>query len=372
MTRRLCATLLLVVAGCGGSDGGGDEPPALTASVVEVIQGDGQIDTVGQQLPLAIRVQVMDTAGVGPAAGFAPPEGTPVPVPGQLVNFVVTSGGGTVFAGAAITDTLGRAQELWTLGPSAGAQCLQARAVDQETGEPITFAQVCATAVPGPATKVGFTARSRWVVGDTTIVLPAFAADAFNNIVPVPRPIALDSLVADSTPTGWTVTASRPGLQRFQLGDSVYALRVYPPGGTYTATVTIGDTTWSATGPIRLGPRREITDIGVACGAAGVDSAQTYLKPADSVGVVVREAGGIVDTLTPQAMGTVACTGPRTSPDAGNDVLRAFSLWARDEGLNNVLTVNAAFLGRAGPDWQYSVTAQTFGGAATGSITFAP
>jgi hypothetical protein len=70
-------------------------------------------------------------------------------VRGQIVNFRVTEGGGSVFAGVAITDKDGVAQERWTLGES-GSQQVEARAVDTETGEALTFAVFIATVLPPP------------------------------------------------------------------------------------------------------------------------------------------------------------------------------------------------------------------------------
>jgi len=38
------------------------------------------------------------------------------PVKGQIVNFRVVQGGGSVFAGAAFTDNNGVVQDWWTIG----------------------------------------------------------------------------------------------------------------------------------------------------------------------------------------------------------------------------------------------------------------
>jgi hypothetical protein len=71
------------------------------------------------------------------------------PVPNQIINFVVTEGGGSVFAGAAVTDALGYGAEFWTLG-GPGPQALEARAVSAD-GEKLVFATFTAMAeVPGP------------------------------------------------------------------------------------------------------------------------------------------------------------------------------------------------------------------------------
>src|SRR5690242_12168051 len=127
MRMRITWVLALLAIGCGGST----EPsgPKPMASAIEVLGGDNQTDTVARELPVAILVRVTDTIG-----------GVVTPLRGQLVNFVVASGGGHVFAGSALTDSLGRAQERWTLGTGAGVQTLEARAVDAATGAPIVYA----------------------------------------------------------------------------------------------------------------------------------------------------------------------------------------------------------------------------------------
>src|SRR6266540_2353764 len=76
--------------------------PPLSMSVVS---GDGQQGTPGAELPDPLVVRVEDARGR--------------PVPGQIVNFRVVSGGGSVFAGAAISNRNGLAQERWTFGVNA-------------------------------------------------------------------------------------------------------------------------------------------------------------------------------------------------------------------------------------------------------------
>lgn len=72
------------------------------------------------RLPIPVRVQVFDAAGR--------------PVPNFVVDFVVTSGGGSVFGGAEITNSSGYADERWTLGPRLGPQTLEARDVNNWSG----------------------------------------------------------------------------------------------------------------------------------------------------------------------------------------------------------------------------------------------
>ena len=100
---------------------------------LDIVAGNAQQGTVAQELAQPLVVKVVDEAGNG--------------VSGQIVNFVVTSGGGHPFAGASITNADGIAQERWTLGTSTSeAQRLEVRAVDNETGEGIVYATF--TAVP--------------------------------------------------------------------------------------------------------------------------------------------------------------------------------------------------------------------------------
>jgi hypothetical protein len=103
--------ICLTIAACSDSSG-----PDLRQSLsLQVVSGDSQIDTVARTLPDPIIIRIEDTAGRA--------------VRGQIVNFVVTAGGGSVFAGSAITNEQGQAQEIWTLGTAAGEQELEARAV---------------------------------------------------------------------------------------------------------------------------------------------------------------------------------------------------------------------------------------------------
>lgn len=101
------------------------EPPVTGELSLSVVSGDQQEGSAGQELANPLVVKVTKTDGG--------------PVKGQVLNFHVVAGGGSVFAGTAITDQRGIAQERWTLG-SEGPQSVEVRAVDNETGEPLVFA----------------------------------------------------------------------------------------------------------------------------------------------------------------------------------------------------------------------------------------
>ncbi len=86
-----------------------------------LVSGNGQVGSINQELPqpLVVKVTGMNNKGIK----------------GLLLNFRVTSGGGRMYAGAALTDQDGVAHDYWTLGASAGAQQVDVVAVDPSTGK---------------------------------------------------------------------------------------------------------------------------------------------------------------------------------------------------------------------------------------------
>jgi hypothetical protein len=111
--------------------------PDLVPASLEIVSGQGQSGPVAQELPNPIVARVLNSGGN--------------PVSGQIVNFRVVKGDGTVFAGAAITNAEGMVQERWTLGKSiADSQVVEARAIDASTGTALVFGRFVATAVAGP------------------------------------------------------------------------------------------------------------------------------------------------------------------------------------------------------------------------------
>jgi alpha-tubulin suppressor-like RCC1 family protein len=140
IARLAIATIaVLGPIACGDDDdgdGSGNEPGPPVALVV--VSGQSQSAEAGTSLAAPVVVRVVDEEDN--------------PVSGQVVNFIVTAGGGDVFAGVAITNSSGLAQEIWTLGDNpADSQHLEARAVDPESGDPLVFAHFSADALPLPA-----------------------------------------------------------------------------------------------------------------------------------------------------------------------------------------------------------------------------
>lgn len=216
---------LLPAAACGDSTGSRNGPPAR----LDVVGGNTQTAAVGTQLPQPLVVKVTDASGHV--------------LKGQVVNWVVTAGGGQVFAGTSLSDQQGMAQELWTLGPVAGApQSVEARAVDTQTGQALVFATFTATAVAGPATQSETLGADSSVVGVVSAAVEdSFAVqlrDARGNPVP-------------GAQVAWAVTAGGGTIVSPTSTDAQGVARtqwVLGPGGTpQTATATAAGITHTFT-----------------------------------------------------------------------------------------------------------------------------
>ena len=126
-----CWLLILGLGAC--SDGA--QPADGTPVLFTIVAGDLQVAPAGTELSQTLVARV--TTGDGD------------PVQGQVVNFRVVVGGGSVFAGSGGSNSQGIVQERWTLGYSyADTQRVEARAVDPTTGDPIVFGVFRAVATP--------------------------------------------------------------------------------------------------------------------------------------------------------------------------------------------------------------------------------
>lgn len=218
--KRASLFVALAALACGGA-----EPAGLKklepVVVLDIIGGANQTDTVGREL--------------APVMARARDSATTKPLPGQIVNWVVVSGGGAVFAPATLTDSQGTAQQRWTLGWAAGDQVLEARAVDPTTGAPLTYARVHATAIPMPtlllinerAYKVTVTAH--WYSGATAVdsvfgasqrcmVLPAVADSGWISWDGGGSPGQTGTLQW-MTALGWKLTLSANSAWAWQNGE---------------------------------------------------------------------------------------------------------------------------------------------------------
>ena len=174
--RRFPYAPLLVSAvlslSCDDSPTESNEPQ--TPASLDIVSGDDQQGVVGTELANPLVARVEDANGL--------------PIIGQLVNFRVTSGAGSVFAGSGLTNAQGIVQDRWTLGTStADSQRVEARAVDPNTGARIVFSTFRATPLPGPAhsvTKASGDAQTGTLGAALTDSLAAGVVDSFGNPVP--------------------------------------------------------------------------------------------------------------------------------------------------------------------------------------------
>lgn len=163
--------LVLWCAACGQDATG---PPEIPDLQLQIVAGGDQDGIVGRELGTPVTVEVVNAV-------------TKSATVGQIVNFVITEGGGSVFAGAAITDAQGRAADRWTLGELAGSQRLEVRAVTAE-GQAITYAVTTATAQPDAPDSVvlAMDAVQGWV-GEPILASEVVTQvlDQFGNVVTV-------------------------------------------------------------------------------------------------------------------------------------------------------------------------------------------
>jgi len=131
----LLAVVIVMASSCGGgSSRAPASPTPKTLSSINISSGNNQTAAVGTELPNPLIATILDNQGK--------------PLAGQTVNFKVTTGSGTVFAGAATSDSTGTIRERWTLGTVAGDQTLEVRAIDSN-GAALVYATFHATAVAG-------------------------------------------------------------------------------------------------------------------------------------------------------------------------------------------------------------------------------
>jgi hypothetical protein len=128
----LALTSLFAVTACDRTSA--TAPSGTSAVTINVVSGNTQKGPVNASLPNAVRVQTLNNAGL--------------PVPNVLLDFVVTSGGGSVLSSTVTTNADGYADEPWTLGPRLGPQTLQARQANPASGVAADSANFTATGTP--------------------------------------------------------------------------------------------------------------------------------------------------------------------------------------------------------------------------------
>jgi hypothetical protein len=137
--RSIQCLVVCVVASCGFPQPAEFVgPPAQIA----LTAGNGQSASAGSTLPSRFVVTVEDI--------------NDKPIAGVAVDFIVTAGGGALSAASVVTDALGQAQISLTLGTTAGANSVEARASGL-SGSPVVFSAV---GTAGPAAQILITAGS--------------------------------------------------------------------------------------------------------------------------------------------------------------------------------------------------------------------
>lgn len=167
----LAGALLIAVAACSDGTGPDSENPPADLTIVS---GNSQSDTVTRTLGDTLVAQLQDNQGRG--------------VQDAVISWVVTEGGGEVFSPSTGTDEQGFTRNLWTLGPTAGPQAVEARWIDPSTGETEIVGEFTATALPDSIVRIVVSADSATeaagdslTVGDTA-QYSAIAYDEHDNV----------------------------------------------------------------------------------------------------------------------------------------------------------------------------------------------
>ena len=159
----------LIVAACEPATA----PKTADQIRLSLVGGGGQSGVVGAELPQPLVIKAATAKGV--------------PLRDVVVNFRVTSGGGSMFAGVASTDSKGIAEDYWTLGTStADAQTVEVRAVLSD-GTKQVFGVFTATALAGTPARISASAGDAQSAAPGAVLptAPAVAlADAYGNATP--------------------------------------------------------------------------------------------------------------------------------------------------------------------------------------------
>jgi alpha-tubulin suppressor-like RCC1 family protein len=327
--------LLAIVSGCGGKE---STNPTQTASALIRVSGNGQSGTVGEVLPNALVVKVVDAAGAG--------------VPDVAVEWLVSSGAGGVNANRTTTDQSGQTLVTLTLGPAPGTNTVSASVAQLA---PVTFT---ATAI-GPPAKLSYGVQPTSVTAGAPIVqaVQVVVQDAQGNIAPT----ATSSVTLAITPGTGTTGATLGGTltQTAVSGVATFSnLTIDKAGNSYALTATASGLTSvvSTTFTVSVGPAARLAfalqPSDVTAGAA--------IAPA--VQVVVQDAqGNTVPTATNSV--TLAITPSTGAPGA------TLGGMLTQTGVSGVATFSNLAISKAGTG--YTLTATASGLTSVVSTTFA-
>lgn len=217
LTYLAAAVGLVTFAACNGGETTRAADPVPTN--LQIVSGDAQHGVVGHELAAPVTVRITDAGGK--------------PVRGQVVNFRVVTGGGSVYAGTALTDADGTASDRWTLGTIADTQRVEARAVTADGTKQLfgTAWALAAAGAPAAATIAGGDGQ-QGRAGDTVAdSLAVRVTDQYGNAVSgVAVAWAGENGAAPSATSVTTGTVGRAAV-RLTLGSTVG-----PQGATATVT----------------------------------------------------------------------------------------------------------------------------------------
>lgn len=335
--------VLLAAVACGGGEkatGAAASKPAVSAQLVSAPIADTIQSTV------AIDILALDAEQKAAT--------------GQVVNFVVTGGGGSIFAPAVTTDGAGHARNSWTLGPFAGAQVVELRTISA-TGAPVVLGTARAEVKPGEPVSFALFAgeasdpAAAWIVGrarDVSELLSLPITDRRGNTV-----------------TAYTVTAAQAGTW-VMSGSTFTAPR---PWESNQITITLGKVAKAFTAWAIEDWRNTRWTATYACAPKGSNSYTRYVVAVDSV----RYRGESSLWIGPQTLGVVFTSGTATAPGGAQTALRReMVLWrvwqdsmqvgvpaGAPNGDGRIYTGSTSFPG-------YQISTGTFMRSSAGASTF--
>lgn len=286
--KRVLPLLSVVILGACSDHGVGPQSPSIAS--LDIVSGDYQTDTVGRELPDPLVVVVKDAAGQ--------------PLQGQVVNFVVTAGGGNVFAGANSTNADGIAKERWTLGTNTSdSQVVEVRAVDNTTGQPKVFARFQATAIPGAPATVAIQPDTVEIgaLSDTSRLF-ATSYDQYGNLIPHQHVewAAEDSAIAAVDSTGLIVALANGQTHAFVTngaGRDTALVIVLQRAATLDVKPDAYDSA-SAITFVALGDTNRVSVTVSDPLGSPIDSVGVWWTSTDSIVASVTDSGEIVATAS--------------------------------------------------------------------------
>ena len=145
-------------------------------------------------------LRVGDTVVVVASVTRVRRSGQQVPARGELVNWAVASGGGSLFVSATMTNDEGEARNRWVVGTGIGDQRLEVRAVDQSTGEAVVHETLRAEVLGFGSEWILFIANQNPQTEATGIY--ATTIDGAEPVKIVPYPLGMSSDVSWSPERG--------------------------------------------------------------------------------------------------------------------------------------------------------------------------